>query len=276
MFQPRKILSRVLPDRLRPMLRRWEATLRSYAYQCPVCQRRVREFRTLQQALPALAQSWQTHGFDVQLFAQAETLNFQRYLCPYCRADDRSRLYALFLRGQAQAHKPGAKPRLLDIAPGRALRSMILKLDCFNYRTADLQRPDVDDHIDITNMPIYEKDSFDCFICSHVLEHVTNDRAAMAELFRILKPGGWGIAMVPIALGLSATIEDIALDDPAQRTARFGQGDHLRLYARQDFIHRLGEAGFTVDQLGMTHFGSDVFQKHGIAQSSVLYICRKN
>jgi ubiquinone/menaquinone biosynthesis C-methylase UbiE len=134
----------------------------------------------------------------------------------------------------------------------------------------------VDDRIDITDMKVYANDSFDCFICSHVLEHVPDDRRAMGELFRVLKPGGWGIAMAPIVLGLAATIEDANVSDPSERVRRFGQNDHLRLYARHDFIERLTQAGFNVSCLGFAHFGGDVLERNGIQQSAVLYICRKN
>jgi SAM-dependent methyltransferase len=276
MLRPQKILARATPAPLKRILRRCEAVLKSYPYQCSVCQRRVGEFRSLRKTLPGLIESWEKHAFDVQLFAQAETLNIWQYSCPYCRASDRSRLYALFIRSQARNFKPHEKRSFLDIAPDRPLRKMIGELGCFDYRSADLDRADVDDRIDITNMTIYGPSTFDCFLCSHVLEHVPNDRLALRELFRVLKPGGWGIVMAPISLSLLATIEDIHLNDPAERIRRFGQDDHLRLYARQDFIQKLSEPGFAVDQLGMTFFGPDVLFRHGITQSSVLYVCRKN
>ncbi|MGA3066666.1 MAG: class I SAM-dependent methyltransferase [Tepidisphaeraceae bacterium] len=232
-------------------------------------------FIPLSRAWPELIDNLRKHDFDMQLFAQAETLNLQQYACPYCESNDRSRLYALYLRRQAERIGRGPKQRMLDIAPARRLRELILKLGCFDYRSADLMRKDVDDRIDIMDMKAYANDSFDCFICSHVLEHVPDDRKAMAELFRILKPGGWGIAMAPIILGLSATIEDPNLSDPDERFRRFGQDDHLRLYSRGDFLERLTGAGFNVSCLGYSHFGGDVLEKYGIQQSAVLYICNK-
>jgi hypothetical protein len=75
---------------------------------------------------------------------------------------------------------------------------------------------------------------------------------------------------------LADTIEDASLADPGERVRRFGQKDHLRLYARLDFVDRLKQGGFDVSELGLQHFGVETFIKYGISQSSVLYICRKN
>jgi hypothetical protein len=75
-----------------------------------------------------------------------------------------------------------------------------------------------------------------------VLEHVPQDRLALAELFRVMKLGGWGSIQVPMAG--EVTRED-PIGDPGERTRRYGQADHVRAYGL-DFIQRLKEAGFTV------------------------------
>ena len=56
-----------------------------------------------------------------------------------------------------------------------------------------------DIRIDITDMN-FENNFFDVIICSHFLEHIVNDRKAMYELFRVLKPEGFAILQVPISL----------------------------------------------------------------------------
>ena len=62
---------------------------------------------------------------------------------------------------------------------------------------------------------------FDAIICNHVLEHVPDDRAAMLELRRILRPGGTAILMVPFHPDRE-TFEDPSVVDPEQRTELFG------------------------------------------------------
>ena len=86
--------------------------------------------------------------------------------------------------------------------------------------------------------------TFDVILCSHVLEHVPDDRKAMQELYRVLKPDGWAIIQVPIDKRLKKTFEDDSINTEKLRKKYYGQEDHLRLY--MDYIKRLQEAGFKV------------------------------
>jgi SAM-dependent methyltransferase len=133
----------------------------------------------------------------------------------------------------------------------------------------------VDDKIDIMDMHIYKDNSVDIFLCSHVLEHVSDDRKAISELYRILKSGGWGIIMVPILLHLKDIYEDPSVTSEAERWKHFGQGDHLRTYSKEGFKGRLAEGGFRITELGIEYFGADTFEKCGIYPRSVLYIVEK-
>jgi SAM-dependent methyltransferase len=85
--------------------------------------------------------------------------------------------------------------------------------------------------------------SFDALICSHVLEHVPDDRAAMKECRRLLRPGGWLVIQIP--MHPLPTDEDPSLVDPVIRQQRFGQDDHVRMYG-PDVVQRLQDAGFHV------------------------------
>ncbi len=83
----------------------------------------------------------------------------------------------------------------------------------------------------------FEDNTFDIILCSHVLEHIPEDRKAMQELFRTLKPGGFALPQVPISYRLEHTIEDFSIQDPHLREITFGQEDHCRLYGK-DYIDR--------------------------------------
>jgi len=216
------------------------------------------------------AESARRHGYPY--FGEGETINMDEYSCPNCGASDRERLYALFLDHQTNPESRKDSPFLLHFAPEPALSSYIRALGRYRYRTADLGALVTDDKVDITHIDAYPDGFCDAFICSHVLEHVADDHAALNELHRILKPGGWGILMVPVMTHLENSVEDSTATTEAERWRLFGQGDHVRLYAKTDFLRRVANAGFSIRQLGEGYFGADTFKRCGITSKSVLYV----
>lgn len=241
-------------------------------YKCPVCSRRNNGF------LPVSSDYQETRskfGYPFS-FDDHETINPNQFTCPSCGATDRDRLYALYI---AKALDTNSFPNgfaLLDIAPSLAFQAFLLKFANIKYQSADKYAEGVDLVIDITDMNQVPSGSYDIFICSHVLEHVTDDRKALSELFRILKPGGFGILMVPIVLKIEQIDEDPTITDVETRWRRFGQYDHVRLYSKNGFISRVEEAGFILKQYGVEHFGTDVFAECGISPRSVLYVVLKH
>ena len=139
-------------------------------------------------------------------------------------------------------------PRLLHIAPEPPLMKHFRKSygSSKDYITADLESPLADQHFDVQNIPL-PSDSIDVIICNHLLEHVENDRLAMQELHRVMKPGGWGIFLVPEDRERETTFEDDSIVDAKERTRLFGQYDHRRIYGR-DYDDRLREVGFEVER----------------------------
>ena len=99
---------------------------------------------------------------------------------------------------------------------------------------------------DICNLPFSDQ-QFDWVVCNHVLEHIPNDKIAMQEIYRVLKPGGTAILQVPLRLDQD-TFEDNRITDPKERAQVFGQYDHVRIYGK-DYQNRLKQVGFTVKML---------------------------
>lgn len=261
-----------IPSKVVGKLKIWANSSKSprrFFHHCPGCSYYIRKFNPL--PTKYFEQSAQ-FGFPFN-FREVETLNVDQYTCIVCGMNDRDRLYTLYLRKAIQQDKTY---NLVEFAPSSSLSAFIRRHKNIKHRTADLFMENVDDkNVDLQQLDIYSDNSFDIFICSHILEHVNDDRKAMRELYRVLKPGGFGIAMVPLFLGVTTTDEDPSITDIPTRWKRFGQDDHIRLYARKDYIARLEEAGFKVDQLGMDYFGKEEFEKHGIDPRSILYIVRK-
>jgi SAM-dependent methyltransferase len=238
-------------------------------YFCPACAKKVCHFLPFSKFYET---NQRKYGYKYSP-TDAETLNYKAYACPHCSAADRDRLYALYISSRV-AKKD--KLEVLEIAPAQALSSMIRGYGSLSLRTADLMMEGVDDRIDVENMSCYKNEKFDAFICSHVLEHVTDDSKAMRELFRILKPDGWGILMVPVILTADAIDEDPGVEDVAERWRRFGQYDHVRTYSKDGFLTRIKDSGFKAFQYGKDYFGTTAFQRCGISEASVLYVVQKN
>lgn len=242
----------------------------SSRFYCPVCEDAVGGFWPL---ADMYFNQLVKCGSDLRI-EDFETCNFAAYQCSHCGATDRDRLYALYLADRLPAANC-PEFSLLDIAPAAALSTHIKRKYGIRYRTADLFQKNVDDRVDVTAMDCYADNSFDGFICSHVLEHVSDDRKAMAELRRVLKPGGWGIVMVPINTVLDQIREDPQEKSEPERWRRFGQGDHVRVYTAAGFKHRLAGAGFRVQTFDKDHFGAEKMHRCGLSSRSVLYVVEK-
>ncbi|MEM7433799.1 MAG: methyltransferase domain-containing protein [Myxococcota bacterium] len=141
------------------------------------------------------------------------------------------------------------------------------------YVTTDLRRTDVTTQQDITRMT-FADGSFGTIVCSHVLEHIPDDRGALSELARVLRPGGHLLVQVPFNHhGL--TDEDPSVTDPEERLRRWGELDHLRLYG-SDLVDRMTSAGFDVDTILVeSGFPRELQERHGLAPDQVVFVGRR-
>ncbi len=94
----------------------------------------------------------------------------------------------------------------------------------------------------------FANNSFDRIIASEILEHVPDDLGVMAELCRVLKPGGIIAATVP-----SAVPEQICwwLDDGYH--APTVAGGHVRIYTRSELTTKLESVGLEPTEYHRAH-----------------------
>jgi SAM-dependent methyltransferase len=166
----------------------------------------------------------------------------------HCGAVERHRLVWIYFGTMTDLFDRPSR-RMLHVAPERCLESRLKKyFRPGHYITADLLSPRAMVRMDITDIH-FPDGYFDILLCSHVLEHVENDRKALREFYRVLKPGGWAILNVPVTA--ERTLEDPSVVTAAERLKVFGQEDHVRRYG-PDYVDRLGEAGFKVRIIGVS------------------------
>jgi SAM-dependent methyltransferase len=229
-------------------------------YRCPFCHLRFRKL--------------EPRGRDLPVYAELGVIGggLREAECPWCRSNDRERLLYLFLRRHTELF---SRPmRVLHVAPEARLRRAIARRQS-DYETTDLTMPGVDVQMDITAISKPDA-SFDVIICSHVLEHVRDDKAAMRELRRVVAPEGWAVVQVPIASRADATDEE-GPDAPLsaeERSRRFGDPTHVRLYAERDYIRRLEDAGFSVRATDARELlGERTVRSYALVPEEKIFLC---
>ncbi|MGB5498033.1 MAG: class I SAM-dependent methyltransferase [Maribacter sp.] len=197
----------------------------------------------------------------------------ENVLSPSTLSLERHRLLWLFLRDYTNFFTANLK--VLHFAPEQAFYKRFKKLDNLEYTTTDLNSPLADVTADICDLP-FADNTYDVILCNHVLEHIPNDAKAMQELFRILKPGGWGIFQIPQDLKRNHTFEDNSITDKNERAKIFGQYDHVRIYGR-DYFDKLRTIGFEVAEVNLTaNLSQGEIDEYRLAKGEIIPFVKKN
>jgi len=199
------------------------------------------------------------------------SLDKKNRVCPVCYSFGRQRFIWYCIEKNIIQLKSSHK--ILHIAPEISLSKKIksIVLDDY-YITGDLNEKDVDLKLDITHIE-QNDEIYDLIICLHVLEHVPNDKKALSELCRVLKPGGFLVLQVPLSNNVT-TYEDSSVTTSESRKRLYGQSDHLRLYGN-DLGLKIESHGFHVTLLEPTKVASqeefDYFALDLPQSSNILY-----
>lgn len=186
--------------------------------------------------------------------------------CVSCGSRERHRLLWLWVTQDGGNRLDGR--RILHFAPEKIFMRRMGGNPL--YETADLHQPGVRHRVDIvrTGLPAA---TYDVIIANHVLEHIPDDRRAMDELFRLLRPGGLALLTVPVNVSRQQTYENPAVATPAERHAHFGAEDHVRYYGL-DFADRLAAAGFTVSTFRLP---PEEEVKYGLLRDEWVYVAAR-
>lgn len=139
---------------------------------------------------------------------------------------------------------PGVTGKVLDFGCGlQPYRSLLTTAG--SYTGVDVcQKPGVDVVLDPEAALPFPDGSFDAVLCTQVLEHVADLDGRLAELHRVLKPGGVLVASVPFIYHLHDRPHDY------RRLSEFGALRALRGFSLER-IYRQGAIGSTLAVLGL-------------------------
>ncbi|WP_165837218.1 methyltransferase domain-containing protein [Phenylobacterium hankyongense] len=178
--------------------------------------------------------------------------------CPECGSLERQRLIVLAME---RARLLRADDRVLYFTPERPLANY-LRARVGPFEPAGLR--------DSEQLEAQDG-AFNVVVASNILEHADDDRRALAELKRVLSPGGRLIITVPLVQGWESTYENPSVRTEEERAHHFGERNHLRFYGR-DVGDRIRDAGFTVDEHIAT---GEESVRYGLIRGDHVFIARK-
>ncbi len=202
------------------------------------------------------------YGYGTQLLSPS-TLSLERH-----------RLLWLYLQEETDFFDAEKSKKVLHMAPEQCFLKRFKKLSHIDLITADLYSPIVDVKADICDLP-FEDDSFDMIFCNHVLEHISDDKKAMQELYRVLKKGGLAILQIPQDYARETTYEDFSITSHEERAQHFGQYDHVRVYG-SDYFDRLRSVGFKVEEVNYSQkISNKEIDVYRLMKDEILPVCFK-
>ena len=230
-------------------------------YHCNICESDVRIMKP--------------YGIKHEIFKKNSIVlaGYRKYCkCPVCKSKDRLRLVYYYLIKYTDIFTNENK--VLHIAPESLLKEKLLKNDLIKYYDGDLKKGNASFILDITDIP-FKDNIFDYIICNQVLEHVVNEKKALYELKRVIKPDGRIIITVPICISNENTLEDDSIVDAKERLSLFCQEDHVRLYGL-DFKERMEKYGFKVIEYNIDlENNNDEIKKYSLPKNGLIYILYK-
>lgn len=190
-------------------------------------------------------------------------------ICPICGSLDRTRWAFYVLSKYTNIFEN--KCKVLHFAPESSLSERIGINSSCEYYTCDIEAGRAMYVIDIRDIP-FKDNIFDYVILNHVLEHIKDERQAISELKRVVKPGGKMILSFPICME-QKTLEGSGTESLEECHKLYGQEDHVRLYGN-DFKERLEQYGLNVRiYTPGDEFNSGEAEKFGFIYDDNLIIC---
>lgn len=229
--------------------------------ECIICGESVRDF------LPA--------GRKQELFDNYHVIGGgyrKNAICPCCGSLDRERWFYYILKNKLKVLEMTG--RILHFAPERRVSKLIGINEKIDYYTGDIAHGRAMHITDIVDIQ-YKNDTFDYVICNHVMEHIVDEKKAVSEIKRVLKPNGKWIFSFPICIDME-TYEDEEMITPSQRLEAYGQEDHVRLYGK-DFEERFQNYGLKLEIYSpQKELDELMIEKWGLIEDDIIIVATNN
>ena len=196
----------------------------------------------------------------------APNIKRKNALCPMCNSLERHRFFKYWF--DTVKNNFNEDTRILHFAPEKSISALLKNITKKNYISVDIIPKRAMKVEDITE-PSFPDKSFDFIFCSHVLQHVRDDKKAISELYRVLDKNGM---LILLGSHGNKKTEEIMRMHPE------GHAYFVRLYNTKDLINKLSSEGFSVEILYPENLINDAtnFIKLGIRRGEALFICKKN
>lgn len=149
--------------------------------------------------------------------------------CPFCKSVERHRTLVELVYAGSFGPRVFHGKDVLHIAPGRPEKLLLRRM--YNCRVTTLNiLPGCDIQADLQAMPELEDNAFDVVLASEVFRHVRHLDRALAEIARVLRPGGFLLC----SDCLDNTDKGHEITDPAEQIAWYGR-EKLETYGIGDF-----------------------------------------
>lgn len=204
-------------------------------------------------------------GFRFRPFG--DFLSFRKdAMCPVCGSLERHRLAFLLLKDTIEPHQ-----RVLHVAPERCLIPWFVSLSS-EYVNADFCSPAMR-QMDLTHIDLLDS-SKTLIWCSHVLDYISNEKAALSELFRVLAPGG--ILVLQVRINGALTLEVSAVADKDERMQKLFDETKVRLYG-MDLKERITDSCFSCNVISSSSLSERDQIMYGLRTPGYrdVFICRK-
>ena len=199
-------------------------------------------------------------GLRFRSFAVREHLR-SGVICPGCGSFERHRALASFY--PAFFERLGVRPsRLIHFAPEPCLRRVVASV-CDRYETSAYgEREPADLRLDVTHMAPLPDASCDALLLNHVLDCIPDDRPAIAEMYRVLRPGGVVLAVATFEHGVPS------------REVPVASNSLYRVYGSQDLAQRF--APFSASAVNAADgMSADFRRTRGIPAVVTVLVLRK-